>query len=171
MAVEEVGLGGWQGDKVGRVTQGLEDRISGSDLVSGKWERSSEGHRTGYIAPLRPWIQKGILFLKNKHPALSSCLLAIYYISPLPAIQAYTVGPRSLSQGWLLVPPLGGVLPSLCASGLLGTWQKVVVRVIATISPNFKDPIMSSAHLQVFPVGLGDKPSNMWASFCVLVWS
>lgn len=59
MAVKEGGLGGWQGDKVGQpggqVAQGLEGRISGSDFVSGEWERKSlEGHRTGYIAPLRP---------------------------------------------------------------------------------------------------------------------
>lgn len=37
----------------GQVT--LESRISGSDFVSGEYgDKSLEGHKTGYIAPLRP---------------------------------------------------------------------------------------------------------------------
>lgn len=37
----------------GQVT--LESRISGSDFVSGEYGgKSLEGHKTGYIAPLRP---------------------------------------------------------------------------------------------------------------------
>lgn len=61
-----------------------------------------------------------------------------------------------LSQVWLSVPSVGGVLPGLYTPGLFEAWQTVGVRVVATVGANFNDPATSSAHLLASSVGLSD---------------
>ena len=151
-SVEE-GVGRVAGRRQGWMAQRAGPSRPGSQ---GKWFRLrqwgmgrkvTEGHRTGSAAPSQG-SQTGSVFLKSRHPAFSYLVAGSTLRFPsFPVIHVCAPGPGGLSQGWLPVPPVGAVLPSLYASGLFGAWQKVDVKLMATTGLNIKDPSMNLAHL------------------------